>query len=69
MGIRFCLPAIPHGRERFGFHTKVVEDEVLATPTEASQSPEAPAPQEVDGSQETLVSQEAVGSENTAQES
>lgn len=55
VGIRFCQPAIPHGRKRFGFEAKEVTAEV-----------ETPAEPQVN--EEELVSQE-VGGENTVQES
>lgn len=55
VGIRFCQPAIPHGRKRFGFEAKEM-------PTEAA------TPAEPLVGEENLVSQE-VGAENTAQES
>ena len=55
VGIRFCQPAIPHGRKRYGFAAK--ED--------ASEAPAQPAPQ---ATEEVLVPQE-VGGENTQQES
>jgi hypothetical protein len=53
VGIRFCQPAIPHGRKRFGFEAK-----------ESVETVENPAGSE-DG-QEDLVSQE-VGGENSAE--
>jgi hypothetical protein len=55
VGIRFCQPAIPHGRKRYGFDKK--------EPTS-----EAPAPSEPKDPQGDLVPQEA-GGENTTQES
>ncbi len=55
VGIRFCQPAIPHGRKRFGFHNK-------------EESEETPVAAEVPETSEELVPQE-VGGENTAQES
>ena len=55
VGIRFCQPAIPHGRKRFGFD-----------PREKAPEPPAPAVSEV--ATEELVPQEA-GAENTLQES
>ncbi len=54
VGMRFCQPAIPHGRKRFGFQEKEV----------ASETPSSSAPED----QSDLVSQE-VGGENTAKES
>lgn len=54
VGMRFCQPAIPHGRKRFGFNAK--EEEVHPNPS--------PQP---DG-QTDMVHQE-VGGENTSQES
>jgi len=54
VGIRFCQPAIPHGRKRFGFAAKESGSETVAQAT-----PEA--------TEEVLVSQEA-GGENTSQE-
>jgi len=55
VGIRFCQPAIPHGRKRYGFDKKESE-------------PRAPADPETEATQEKLVPQE-VGGENTPQES
>jgi hypothetical protein len=55
VGMRFCQPAIPHGRKRFGFD-----------PKEKVQKPNAPVNPEV--TSEDLVPQEA-GAENTLQES
>ena len=55
VGIRFCQPAIPHGRKRYGFDKK--------EPTSG-----APAPSEPKDPQGDLVPQEA-GGENTSQES
>jgi hypothetical protein len=55
VGMRFCRPAIPHGRKRFGFDPREREPE----PTVQAE-PEVPA--------EELVPQEA-GGENTLQES
>lgn len=55
VGMRFCRPAIPHGRKRFGFD-----------PREKVEEPEAPA--EAEAPTEELVTQEAAG-ENTLQES
>ncbi len=55
VGIRFCQPAIPHGRKRFGFD-----------PREKASEPRAPA--EAEAEAESLISQEA-GGENTLQES
>ena len=59
VGIRFCQPAIPHGRKRFGFEAKETAPEV---------TPEAEAQAETQENEEELVSQE-VGGENTSQES
>jgi hypothetical protein len=55
VGMRFCRPAIPHGRKRFGFDPKEkeAEGEALA---------------ETEASADDLVPQEA-GGENTLQES
>ncbi len=53
VGVRFCQPAIPHGRKRFGFDPK--ED-----------VPEPPVPAEPEVTTEDLVPQEA-GGENTLQ--
>ena len=55
VGMRFCQPAIPHGRKRFGFD-----------PREKAQ--EAPVPADSETTAEELVPQEA-GAENTLQES
>jgi hypothetical protein len=55
VGMRFCQPAIPHGRKRFGFD-----------PRERAQEPKASAGS--GGAPEELVPQEAV-SDNTVQES
>ena len=56
VGMRFCQPAIPHGRKRFGYASR-----------EEGSQPAIPAdPPQVE--KEELVSQEA-GGENTAQES
>jgi hypothetical protein len=52
VGMRFCQPAIPHGRSRYGYQGPPGNDEVEETPTADS---------------EDLVSQE-VGGENTQQE-
>ena len=55
VGMRFCQPAIPHGRKVFGFD-----------PREKAPEPQAPTEPEV--ASEELVPQEA-GAENTLQES
>jgi len=55
VGIRFCQPAIPHGRKRYGFNAKESDSE-------------APAQLEPETPVEVLVPQE-VGGENTPQES
>ena len=55
VGIRFCSPAIPHGRKRFGFD-----------PKEEASYDDAKA--EATAGEDELVSQEA-GTDNTAQES
>ncbi|MCJ7629614.1 MAG: hypothetical protein MUO50_14655 [Longimicrobiales bacterium] len=55
VGMRFCQPAIPHGRKRFGFD-----------PREKGPEPKAAFDPEV--TPEELVPQEA-GAENTLQES
>lgn len=55
VGMRFCRPAIPHGRKRFGFD-----------PREKAQ--DAPPLPEAEAVPEELVPQEAAG-ENTLQES
>jgi hypothetical protein len=55
VGIRFCQPAIPHGRKRFGFDPR-------------EKAPEAPVPADAEVPTEELVPQEAAG-ENTLQES
>lgn len=55
VGIRFCQPAIPHGRKRFGFD-----------PREGAPKPEPQA--EPQAAPEELIPQEA-GGENTMQES
>jgi hypothetical protein len=59
VGMRFCRPAIPHGRKRFGFDPKEKEEE-----SPASGETEAP----IEASAKELVTQEAAG-ENTLQES
>ena len=55
VGIRFCQPAIPHGRKRFGFEAK-------------ESAPQATPEIEILKTEEELVPQE-VGGENTPQES
>jgi len=55
VGMRFCSPAIPHGRKRFGFN-----------PGEKNEEPESQA--ESDQAEEALVSQDAAA-ENTSQDS
>ncbi len=55
VGIRFCQPAIPHGRKRYGFNTK---DSGPGTPVQPETSP----------AEEGLVPQE-VGGESAQQES
>lgn len=55
VGMRFCRPAIPHGRKRFGFD-----------PREKAEEKQAPVAEDV--TKEELVSQNA-GGENTLQES
>jgi hypothetical protein len=55
VGMRFCQPAIPHGRKRFGFDPKEGK-----SPSKVQPEPEVTA--------EDLVPQEAVA-ENTLQES
>ena len=71
VGIRFCQPAIPHGRKRYGFNTKDLASEPPA-PAEASvaeaSAAEASAAEAVLVQEEELVSQEA-GGENTPQQS
>lgn len=56
VGIRFCQPAIPHGRKRFGFEAKgtAPEGEVKTEPVETKeelipQAGEELIPQEVGG--------------------
>lgn len=71
VGMRFCRPAIPHGRKRFGFdpREKDPEPEVTAEleiPVEAAV--EAPVEVPIEVPTEELVPQEALG-ENTLQES
>ena len=66
VGMRFCRPAIPHGRKRFGFDPREKVEEAPA-------AAEADAPAEelevtLDASTDELVTQEAAG-ENTLQES
>ena len=55
VGMRFCRPASPHGRKRFGFD-----------PREKNEEPQVQAEPEV--ATEELIPQEA-GAENTLQES
>ena len=55
VGIRFCQPAIPHGRKRYGFNTK-------------ESASDAPVPAEAPPTEVELVPQE-VGGENISQES
>jgi hypothetical protein len=55
VGMRFCQPAIPHGRKRYGFEPR---DENPVAGSETSEEED----------QGSLVSQE-VGGENTVQES
>ena len=54
VGIRFCQPAIPHGRKRYGFDKR-------------DSSPETPSEPEPGASDENLVPQEAAA-ENPSQE-
>jgi hypothetical protein len=63
VGIRFCQPAIPHGRKRFGFdpREKASEPQAPAAPQAEPQVATEAAPEE-------LIPQEA-GGENTLQES
>jgi hypothetical protein len=63
VGIRFCQPAIPHGRKRFGFDPKEKASEEQA-PVESASAPEAAQ----EAASDELVPQEA-GGENTLQES
>jgi len=60
VGMRFCQPAIPHGRKRFGFDPREKAPEPQAASGPVAPKEELP--------QEELVSQEA-GAENTLQES
>jgi hypothetical protein len=55
VGMRFCSPAIPHGRKRFGFNPEVGAGKVQTSSETAD-------------AQEALVPQDAA-SENTTQES
>ena len=55
VGMRFCQPAIPHGRKRYGLEGK-------------NQAPETKAESEPEVNQTGLIPQE-VGGENTLQES
>jgi len=75
VGMRFCQPAIPHGRKVFGFDPR---EKTLApqAPTEPEVAPEEVAPEEVTPEElvpEALVPEElipqAAGAENTLQES
>ena len=66
VGIRFCQPAIPHGRKRFGFDPREKASEV-PVPAEAEAVTEA-ATEVLEVPTEELVPQEAAG-ENTLQES
>ena len=45
VGMRFCQPAIPHGRKRYGFHLKT--SDAGSPATGVPESPVAPIPQEV----------------------
>lgn len=58
VGIRFCQPAIPHGRKRYGFHTK--DSGSVPNSPEAPEAEDLPAPE----SEEAPVPQE-VGAEDT----
>ena len=70
VGMRFCQPAIPHGRKVFGFdpREKASEPEASTEPEAASEelAPEELVPEAL--VPEGLVPQEA-GAENTLQES
>ena len=66
VGIRFCQPAIPHGRKRYGFNTKDLAPEPPAPAESAPAKP--PLAESVLVQEEELVSQEA-GGENTPQQS
>jgi len=83
VGIRFCQPAIPHGRKRFGFDPRekaqgplpATDSEVpIEAPTEVAAEVVTEVAAEVvadvvtEVATEELVSQEA-GAENTLQES
>ena len=67
VGIRFCQPAIPHGRKRFGFDPREKVSEAR-DPVEAAPAPEAASEAAPEPAPEELVPQEA-GGENTLQES
>jgi hypothetical protein len=67
VGMRFCQPAIPHGRKRFGFDPREKAQE-----PQAASDPETPTEELV--SQEEMVQQvelvpQEAGAENTLQES
>ena len=61
VGIRFCQPAIPHGRKRFGFNTK-------ESAAEGPVQTEAQVPEGAQIPEEALIPQE-VGGESPVQES
>ena len=58
VGLRFCQPAIPHGRKRYGFVGKVEDPQPAVETVET----------DILVSEQELVPQE-VGGENTSQES
>lgn len=70
VGIRFCQPAIPHGRKRFGFDPREKAPEApIPAEAEAKPAPTTVAPDgPTDIPTDKLVPQEAAG-ENTLQES
>jgi len=71
VGIRFCQPAIPHGRKRFGFEAKEPAPEAAieaGVEAEMEAEMEAEIDAEIQETEEELVPQE-VGGESTTQES
>ena len=66
VGIRFCQPAIPHGRKKYGFEPRVQSQEPEAE-GEGEATQESLVPEELVPHEE-LIPQE-VGGENTLQES
>ena len=67
VGMRFCRPAIPHGRKRFGFDPRERASEPVAA-TEPEVAPEVASEVVPEVAPEELIPQEAAA-ENTLQES